>query len=324
MRVVGGGERRKKRNGAESSKDDVAMEGQKDVSGGEVEDEGPADWMAKAKNRRDQAHKSKSWRQRGDGEIRAATATVKRRKSWNRGRLLTEIQAGRQQQHTPEQDRQGRSSSGDANRQPTSTHTSDHSSSSSTPSICLHTTHWLAIKQEHKVKRLAMSAILLACLSVTGSAARMIHRAELFCNVKATDKDVCSRNLGSAKEAEGEKERAFSEIPREYGLRETQLAQQRAIPDAKEAVSRLSAQSIQFILWRVKKRGESVTPRHLALWSQFEQNDCLKPTRWMAMDGDGWSFALVPCRNNLADKQCRERLAVWYPYIRLSNGFQVQ
>ncbi|KAJ1594327.1 hypothetical protein NDA11_007448 [Ustilago hordei] len=206
------------------------MEGQKDVSGGEVEDEGPAGWMAKAKNRRDQAHKSKSWRQRGDGEIRAATATatatVKRRKSWNRGRLLTERQAGRQQQHTPEQDRQGRSSSGDANKQPTSTHTSendpptlhrraratspsstqDHSSSSSTPSICLHTTHWLAIKQEHKVKRLAMSAILLACLSVTGSAARMIHRAELFCDVKATDKDVCSRNLASAEEAEGERE----------------------------------------------------------------------------------------------------------------------
>lgn len=125
MRVVGGGERRKKRNGAESSKDDVTMEGQKDVSGGEVEDEGPAGWLAKAKNRRDQAHKSKSWRQRGDGEIRAATAkvTVKRRKSWNRGRLLTERQAGRQQQHTPEQDRQGR---GDANRQPTSTNTSEN------------------------------------------------------------------------------------------------------------------------------------------------------------------------------------------------------
>ena len=44
--------------------------------------------------------------------------------------------------------------------------TQDHSSSSSTSSICLHTAHWLAIKQEHKVKRLAMSAILLACLLI--------------------------------------------------------------------------------------------------------------------------------------------------------------
>ncbi|KAJ1027836.1 hypothetical protein NDA13_003289 [Ustilago tritici] len=121
------------------------MEGQKDVSGGEVEDEGPADWMAKAKNRRDQAHKSKSWRQRGDGEIRAATATatVERRKSWNRGRLLTERQAGRQQQHTPEQDRQGRSSSGDANRQPTSTHTSEmiHPHFIGAPGPLLHQAH---------------------------------------------------------------------------------------------------------------------------------------------------------------------------------------
>ena len=75
----------------------------------------------------------------------------------------------------------------------------------------------------------------------------MIHRAELFCDVKPLTK-MGAREVWVLPKRLKERERAFSENPREYGLREAQLAQQRAIPDAKEAVSRLSTLSIQFIL----------------------------------------------------------------------------